>query len=311
MEELLIIATYENPDLDGVASAYAYEEFLNKTGQNSKFILFGTYQDEVEFLINKFSVSLRLNKFDDFKSNKIAIVDASDLRGLSKKINPKKIVEVIDHRKYYNPGDFPNATFQVEPVGAAATLIAEKFDIGNVDISLNSSLLLYYAIVSNTINFKANVTTEKDIRLSTWLKEKLGKRSNFISEMFDYKTHNLSVDKQSFLDSFSSFFKIGGKHIGIVQLEITNVDNFIESNYEACMSIMREMKDQFLLDMVFITHIDLVEGFNKFLAYETETQNMLSSIFEISFEKSVAKRNGVIMRKEVVPLIKAYYGEEV
>jgi inorganic pyrophosphatase/exopolyphosphatase len=311
MEDLLIIATYENPDLDGVACAFAYEEYLNKTGKHAKFVLFGNYQDEVDFLTKKFSILIQPNEFDDFKSNKIALVDASDLRGLSKKINPKNIVEVIDHRKYYNPNEFPNALFQIELVGAAATLIAEKFFKENIEISFDSSVLLYYAIVSNTINFKAKVTTERDIKLSEWLREQLRDNANFIEEIFEYKTNKLKVSKQSFLDSFSSFFKIGGKQIGIIQLEITNVDKFISENYQRCLSIMQKIKEEFALDMIFITHIDLLKGFNKFFADGTETQKMLSAIFAVPFEKSIAKRDGVIMRKEIVPLIKAYYNEEI
>ena len=76
--------------------------------------IFGNPNLETEFLLNKFNIR-RLPDATELIENasEIVLVDASDLIGISKKINPEKVVEVIDHRKQYEPSDFPNAGFEV------------------------------------------------------------------------------------------------------------------------------------------------------------------------------------------------------
>ena len=72
-------------------------------------------------------------------------------------------IEVVDHRAVNEADKFQNAKIQIEMVGSAATLIAEKFLHATTSTSPESAALLYSAIISNTINFQANVTTDRDI----------------------------------------------------------------------------------------------------------------------------------------------------
>jgi len=303
-----LIATYENPDLDGYACAYGYSEFLNKNNEKSKFVLFGNYQIEVEYLLQKYnipSVSEEVNSLE-LGQHPVIIVDASDLRGLSKRINPSNVIEIIDHRKVYKKEDFPNASFQIELVGAAATLIAEKYKISNTDISFDVAVLLYYAIVSNTINFKANVTTAKDLEISNWLNQIIKQKPIVINEMFDYKTRNIIPSKEFFLGSYSAFFKFKDISIGIIQLEITNALNFLHSNKNKLTSILKEVKRESNLDIIFITAIDLVEGNNYFFTQYTKSRKILTDALLVSFSMGIALRKGVIMRKEIVPILKGF-----
>lgn len=53
-----IVITYNNPDLDGVASAYAYSEYLTKTGYNASYYVKGTVQSEVDIVCNIFNIKL-------------------------------------------------------------------------------------------------------------------------------------------------------------------------------------------------------------------------------------------------------------
>ncbi len=126
-DELLITA-YENPDLDGFACAFAYSEFLTKQGFDSVAAVFGKPHREVQFVIKKFNIHglADASKLVGNASG-IVLVDASDVSGLSDKIDPTKVVEIVDHRKVNEAQRFPNAKVQIEFVGAAATLIAEKF----------------------------------------------------------------------------------------------------------------------------------------------------------------------------------------
>ncbi|HRN71056.1 MAG TPA: DHH family phosphoesterase, partial [Candidatus Woesebacteria bacterium] len=184
-----LITAYENPDLDGTACAYAYAEFLNKNGGDVVAGIYGKIHREAQFVFDKFDIK-PLADADKLNNeiDSIIIVDASDIRGLSDKINPAKVIEIIDHRKVNEADKFPNAKVQIELVGSAGTLIAEKFYESRTSISKESAVLLYSAIVSNTINFKANVTTERDHKMAEWLLSQFELPDNFVHEMFKFKS---------------------------------------------------------------------------------------------------------------------------
>jgi manganese-dependent inorganic pyrophosphatase len=267
-----IVTTYNNPDLDGAACAFAYAEFLNKNGKNVKCVIFGTPIREVEFVLDKFNIP----KLGDVKNmdnlGEVIIVDVSELLGLPDKIEPRNVVEIIDHRKIHEAHKFPNAKAQIELVGSAATLIAEKFYNNNMVISKESAALLFSAIVSNTINFKANVTTSRDYNMANWLKDKFSLPKGYIHEMFADKSEFKKPLKETIINDFA-IFNFNNSYLGIGQLEIINVDSFIKQNLEEIKKILNELKKEKPLDLIFLTCVDLEKGYNKFVVIEQKTMN--------------------------------------
>ena len=63
------------------------------------------------------------------------------------------------------------------------------------------------------------------------------------------------------------------------------------------------MKKEKNLDYAFLTCIDVEKGINVFLSIDDKTERLLSPILKLKFENGTAKRKGVIMRKEITPLI--------
>ena len=55
-----IVVTYKNADLDCVASAYAYAEYLTKMGINSSYYISGLVQDEVNIVCKIFNILLKV-----------------------------------------------------------------------------------------------------------------------------------------------------------------------------------------------------------------------------------------------------------
>jgi len=143
MKAKILVTAYENPDLDGTACAFGYAEFLKKTGIDAVVGIFGNAHREAQFVFNKFKIDKigDANKLiDQYES--VILVDASDLKGLSQKIDPSKVVEIVDHRKVNESSKFPNAKVQIEFVGSAATLIAEKFYKNKIEVSKESAALI-------------------------------------------------------------------------------------------------------------------------------------------------------------------------
>ncbi|PIN74987.1 hypothetical protein COV18_04475 [Candidatus Woesearchaeota archaeon CG10_big_fil_rev_8_21_14_0_10_37_12] len=72
----------------------------------------------------------------------------------------------------------------------------------------------------------------------------------------------------------------------------------------AIRNALKELKEKNNLDLIFLTCIDVEKRFNTFVVIDDNSKILLENALNITFENNVAKRNGIIMRKEIVPLLK-------
>lgn len=297
----VLITGYTDPDLDCVACALAYEEFLTRKGAVVQAVVFGKPHREAQFVLSKLGLEVAIGEDLINEGCEVILVDASDVR-VSKLIRPEQVIEVIDHRKAHEAESFVNAKVQIEPVGAAATLIAEKFYDEGVEISSSLATLLYAAIASNTINFKNNVTVERDKKFADWL---IGREADggIVREMFEEKSKLGESLREIFMQDRGTW-EAGGRRIAIFQLEILRVDEFVEGRLEEVKEFLQDFKKEDKLDVVFLTCVDLKKEFNAFVVADEFTKDLLEKVLGVKFEKGVAKRQGILMRKEIVPLVK-------
>jgi inorganic pyrophosphatase/exopolyphosphatase len=168
------VFSYVNPDTDGVACMLGYKELLAKSPHSDHHSatvrpgIFGDLNPETCAVL----AFLGLERPDDghtFLSevDSICLVDTHHLAQLPDGVHGNKVVEVIDH---HGGGDsFPNARVLNEPVGAAATLLVERF--ARLDAVPNTAVLLGAAIISNTLEFRAPSSTKRDRDALTWLEQ--------------------------------------------------------------------------------------------------------------------------------------------
>lgn len=301
--ETILVTCYTEPDLDGFACAIAYAELLGKTGQQAVPKFFGLPNVEARFLMQKFNLPYPPEvQAEGF--TKVILVDASELRDLDHIIKPENVIEVIDHRKVNDAALFTNAKVQIEKVGSAATLIAEKFRSAKIDISKESSILLYGAIISNTLNFQAGVTTDRDRAMAAWLNQNLGFGTDFIEDMFRAKSDLAGDALAARINGDFAWFLIGGRKIGVGQLEIVGARELVEVRKDEIFAILAGIKAKLALDKIFLSIIDLTQGFNVFISADVEVQELLHDVLDAEFNENIAFRKGFIMRKEIVPLLK-------
>ncbi|MBI2590769.1 MAG: DHH family phosphoesterase, partial [Candidatus Blackburnbacteria bacterium] len=297
-----LITAYTNPDLDGTACAIGYAEYSSKKEENSLAAFFGIPSKEALWVLSYFGVNKVLNAEEFIKLEvEVVMVDASDRRGLSPLVISEQVVEIIDHRKVNESHLFPNAKLQIEFVGSAATLIAEKFFESQFELSRESAGLLYSAIVSNTINFKAEVTTDRDRKIAEWLLAKLDLPADFVHQMFAAKSYTDETLEERFASETASF-NLNGKEFGCIQLEILEVGKFVKENKEETEQLLLKIKKERKLDGIFLSCIDVEEGFNVFISLDEWVKELLEEKLAIKFEENIAHRDGIIMRKEIMPL---------
>lgn len=301
----ILVTSYIDPDLDGTAGAVGYAEFLQKTGRDATPGTIGKLHEESLYVLDRFKIPYPefIPSSDFFDA--IILVDASELIGLEGKIPPEKVIEIIDHRKINDADKFPNAKIQIELVGAAATLIAEKFMHNNISISRESATLIYAAILSNTLNFKSTTTTDRDRVAATWLNLTARLPENFWRELFLAKS-NLSGSKLAQrIEGDFAWFIVGDRRVGIAQIEIIGAQKLISERTQEIIEVLEKLKTAQNLDMIFQNTIDLEEGRNYIIANDETTQKLLEKILNVRFSGVVAERQDLVMRKQIVPLLKA------
>lgn len=299
----ILVTGYVNPDLDGIAGITAYAEFLNKTGRNAVAGIFGQPHDEAKFLIERFELTFprQFKNTDNF--DEIVLVDASDLIGLEGNVPPQKVLEIIDHRTINESDKFPNAKVQIELVGAAATLVAERFMQKKLGVSRSSAILLCGAIISNTLNFKNSVTTERDHQAFVYLNKTAKLPAVFWREIFAVKS-DLTGNKlaQRMRDDFA-WFVLCDQKVGIAQIEQLNAEKLLTERFEEITNILREQKARLSLDYIFLNILDLENYQSVLFATEPDTKSLLEETLGAKFSGNIAERP-LLMRKQIVPLLK-------
>ena len=303
-----IVTSYINPDMDGISLMYAYTEYLRKNGESAEYYFEGTLKKEVQIILDKFNI--KLENIEDIKDDdEIVLVDTNYLRELSNKIKPENIVEIIDHHNREDWIDnYNHIKVDIELIGAAATLVAERFKNNNVPISRESAILLYYGIISNTMNLKIKLTDEKDIDLSNWLKSQVSEITDEVTkEIFEEKSEigdNLREEMEvEFKDQFMSISWSMG------QLEVANVDKFLNKYEDNIREILETVSKENKVDYISVNCMDIINGYSVIVAYNESTAQLISDATGIKFNNLKSRVDELISRKEIVKIIRNIYNK--
>lgn len=303
----IVVTSNINPDLDGYACALGYAEFLIKQGQNAQAILLGKPLAEVDFVLNYLGEKNTTVLKKTIQGDLIVLVDISGLDTVDKTVNPKKIVEIIDHRPVNESHLYPWAKVQIELVGACATLITERYQLGNINLPINIATYLYGAIASNTINFKSHLSTKRDIQAAKYLKKTANIPDDFVEKMFLAKSDfsGSKLERQIRDDYVEK--NIAGKHFTIFQIETISAEHLIKERLPDILKFTEKILTNKKLDFYFINIIDIGQGYNFIISPDNNSRKLLENVLDIKFDGIVAKTNNVIMRKEITAGLKKYF----
>lgn len=294
-----IVTSYYEPDLDAVASSYAYAEYLNKRNQKSNYFIYGQPKKEVQIITDMFNIPLTGAK--NIKINQDIIILDTNNYDEFKYINKENIIEIIDHHKKTATQEmFPNAKIQIELLGAVSTIIADKFKNHDLLPSREAAILLYYGIISNTINLNAKTTTQKDKDMLTWLETLYPEISaSRIEEIFIKKSKIEETNLRREMEA-EIVLTINNSKLTIAQLEIANLEDFLKVNKYKINQILETVKIEKQLDYIFINCVDILNGFNVLLTVDDQTTSLLEKVYNLSFTNNEAKTPHLILRKELI-----------
>ena len=159
---LPVVGTYA--DIDVYASIIAYADLLNQRGKTAKTYIPVTpnYSVPDELRLPEWENAI----FNLQPNDEAIILDISNPEAIAKFVPDHQILEIIDHHpgyeKYWQTRIGDKAV--IEKIGAVATSIFEWWgECWDYDkMSPEIAKLLLGAILDNTLNFNADITTERD-----------------------------------------------------------------------------------------------------------------------------------------------------
>jgi len=260
-EDLIYIIGHKSPDTDTVCSAIAYAEYLNQKGFNVISAITGEINLETKYVLDYFKFETPVI-LDSLSQKNVILVDHNEESQRLDGFESANIIEVIDHHKINFTSSEP-INFQVKPLGSTASLIAERmFNDKNFEISKPLAGILISAILSDTVVFKSNTTTPRDIEIAETL--------NKIAQIEDLQTFGIEIKKKKaslkglnpekiIYSDFKTFEACGNK-FGVGQIEVVDLSEAKEMKKDLLEKMNEIAKRENLLFVILMMTDIINEG---------------------------------------------------
>jgi inorganic pyrophosphatase/exopolyphosphatase len=292
-----VILPRTDPDLDGVACAIGYSEYLSAKGTASAFWLPGTPDDEASYVLARYGVTSNTSSsICKSPETRFVLVDASGTEGLPEEVHPTRIIEVIDHRRYGDPNVlFPNARIQIECVGAAATLIVERFQADSILPSSVVLAMLYGAIHSNTQCLCGAVTHQRDRDASAWLAEIGNIPEDLLEQQFSARESGITANLSSAVAREQKTYCHSTGPYAIAQLELRGATELVHREHAQLTGLLRTAPTRLALNMV-----DVLTATSVLIVEDTGLRRLIEDALEVQFSDSICQIEPCILRKQIV-----------
>lgn len=304
-----LVTSYVNPDTDGITCMLAYETAVRviEPAFSGKIhpIIFGRINPETEAVLAYLEAvappagdSAILASADE-----ICLVDTHHRSQLPELFPFEKVTEVIDH---HGAGDAPlvNAKVQNEAVGAAATLMVERFQAVSFVPPVQVVMLMGAGILSNTLDFKAPSTTDRDRQAFDWVRENSAWPAALAIELSNARERLLDGSTVDILNADVKLFQIDGDRcLAMSQLEVANASLIAErSDLVESLAALAALRNA---DAVVVNLADLSIGRSLLLSSDEWVCETLTRRFGVTFDaKHRGWTDGLFLRKtHLVPAL--------
>ena len=294
----IIVSGIAYIDIDALACAIAYKDFLYLKGQKSYAVL----SDKLTVSITD-AVKKRWYVIDEeqiSKDDKVIVVDTSCPESIQEEVNQENIIEVFDHHagheKYWEDKLWNKA--HIEYIWACATLIYEQIEKEHLTekLSMASINLLYTAILSNTLYLRAHITHERD-RIAFERLQKLSDLPNDWPEIyFEDLQKDVYKDPLTLLANDTKIADIGGIKIPITQVELRDTKDFSTKHNDM---IVKHLQSYNMENWLY-TAPSISENKNYLICSSKELQQALNKDIWATFTGIVGETSELWLRKEIM-----------
>jgi len=292
-------------DIDGMACALAYKELQAKKGIDSEVVFLSEPNSTVPKTVKSWGLNYKSSVPKNNDNLNFVIVDCANPKLMPSFVNLSKVVKVYDHHIFGEEKLWENykADVIIEPVGSCATLIWEEFKSSNLNgkISNVSANLLYTAIFSNTLNFNASVTTERDVLAAKELLRYTKLPGNWIRKYYEESEQQTFCDPKLAVENDTKVVDFPEKNIKITigQIEMWNSKDFILNNQNT----IKDALVSFGIDKWFLTAPSISESKNYIYTENNELKSLLAKTINADFDGNLGTTPKLWLRKEILKKI--------
>lgn len=292
-------------DIDAYSAIIAYTHLLKSLGKDVTSISTAKFNESICPVIKDINLSLdTIDKNTTINNAEFIILDVSSPEMFDKVVKDNnKIIEIIDHHTGYESywKSYSNINLEIEFIGSVCTLIFEKYQKYNKLDLLTPDIckLLLAGILDNTLNLKANITTNRDIEACNNL-YKIGKIDKSWAD-----TYFLSCQKLIEKDLETSIkndvkIKCKDKYLPDVfgQLLVLNKDSILEKE-DTLIKIMNSYNESWVFNLVCLD-----DGKSYIISNDDTTKKQMETLFSKKFKNNILILDNFLLRKEIMK--KAY-----
>lgn len=299
MREIFITAGTKYTDIDALACVVAYTELLTIEGKNAHAL--------IPYPLNQSATQEIKNWGLDYSSNipkqpaNYVIMDVSYPDFIPEFTKNGDIIELFDHHTGYEGywSEKLGRAAHIEQIGACATLVWEQFKIRQHEnkISKTSARLIYAGIVSNTLNFKAQLVSNRDIEAAKEALSYADLSKNWIKKYFEdqereiYSNPKLAVREDTKVQRFENI----NKELVFAQLELWDSKEFMKRYQDEIVEALTSYGNK---DWIF-TSPSINEGHNYIFTKSSYIKKLLGSVLNIEFKGDLAVSADLWLRKEI------------
>lgn len=302
---IVVTAGREFTDIDAFACAVAYAELLGLEGKESVAVLPGQLNSSVPEAVRAWKPDYEVRV--PAGNNPAVLVDISEVAWAAEFVRPEDVIEVYDHRHGFQ--DYwaarPRTRAKIELVGACATLIWEEYQArGRADqISPLSAKLLQTAILSNTLNFKAAVTVERDQAAYRELGALSGLPDDWPARYFKGVEEHISRDVAAAIRHDTKDITRPGRAIVVGQLELWEGAGFLDNHSPVVEGVLSAYGNPSWAMSV----LSISEGKNYLYCREPATRELLTRVMGATWEGERGVTSRLWLRKEIRKAIFALF----
>lgn len=298
MSNLVVTTGRRYVDIDGLSCVIAYKEI-----------------PEVQpiAVINSplnYSITAKIRTWNlDYQKNllegdyEFVVVDTTEKSSFPYFVKPEKVIEIYDHHFGFEKEwrEKLGEKAKIETVGACATLIWEEFKkrSPNKKISSVSANLLYTAICSNTLNFQASLTTDRDKKTFEELKQFIDLPESWISDYYRDQEAEINLNPTIAIGSDTKVQTIKGRECAVGHLELWRSREFVYDHLSDIEAVLSEFSGYW-----FFTSPSISEGKNYIFTKNQEIKDLLSRVLSVDFSGTdVGVTRKLWLRKEILKKI--------
>jgi DHH family len=286
-------------DIDGLGAAVGYAEYLrNIIDVNAVAVSSAPWNESITQSVRDWHPEINTH-YSQQKNDAFVLVDVSE-PGFMDSIVPDEssVVEVIDHHPGYERHwtGRNNTAVTIEQIGAACTLVFERYKNSGrlAEISRTSARLLLTGILDNTLNMKAQITTDRDRTAHAQLLPFAELPGDWPARYFGECQQAIAADLESALKNDTKALTEPYLPPRFGQLVLWDASDLLLKQTQKLQAIMSGDSPWA------INIVSIKDGRSYFLCQDTGTQQNLARLLGIEFQNLVARADRLWLRKEII-----------